>query len=393
MKTIYTGLIVILPILMMYKFPFAKMSCVTILVLLFSPVFLIKALKGICGNFNIIWSNMPLFLYFMWAISKCVGSPIDLILFAATYIYITAIVVSNIFDINKARKIIENISIIASIIVILQYVLHYTSGLTLPTVCVYDWLNDYMKYSIQNKDMTGFFRPSAFFAEPAHFAYYSVIGIVSILFTESKVNIKKAVFITLGILLTTSGIGIIFSSIIWFVWLLKGSPKNRTSFLKIFGGLTSGLLTYYLLMQFNFFSNAIQRIFGEVDGYNAISGRLFWWDTYFSRLSTHDWIFGLGYSALPGVYFTGFMEIVYASGIIGLILLSMAIMNCIRHTKGFHLFLCIIFFGLLFSSDLTSFFYMIFWFSLIYSGYIYKKKQSKTNRGRQTYSSKVETII
>lgn len=370
-----------IPVLMMYKFPFTEMSCVTVFVLLFSPIFLLKVIEGICRHNN-IYRTLPLFLYCVWAISKCVGRPIDLILFVVIYIYITAIVVSNVFDVNKARKIIENISIIASIVVMVQYVLYYTVGLSSPVVFVHAWLIEYMQNKIDSTTMAGLFRPSAFFAEPAHFAEYTIIGLVSVLFlsTESKLNTTKAVVITLGIFMTTSGIGIALSLVSWVLWILKNFQKRRTLIFRILASLTVGSLAYFVLMQFNFFSKAIQRVFGEVDGYNAISGRLFWWETYFSGLSMHDWIWGLGYSALPANYFTGFMETVYATGIIGFILLAMTLMNCMLHTKGFSSCLSLMYLGLLFVANITSFILMIFWLSFIYSGYTCKQKLTKTYR-------------
>ena len=383
---ICTGLIAILPVIQVYKFPFTDMSCATIFILLFLPVFMLKLTEGILKQNKKILGTIPLLLYCVWGMSKCAGSPIDFILFVVVYVYIAAIVVSNIFNVNRARKIVENIAVISSIIVMMQHILYYIFGLSLKVVVIKAWVMDYVLNSLTSP--IGLFRPSAIFAEPAHFTQYAIIGLVSILLfnLESKINIKKAVIITLGILMTTSGIGIVLTLISWGLWLYKRSPKEKFGkhFFKIFSGLTAGTLVCFVLMQFGFFASAVERIFGEVDGYNAISGRLFWWDTYFSDLLMHDLLWGFGYSTLPPAYFTGFMKIIYATGIIGFILLTMAIFKCIFNTKGFSFCLSIMYYGLLFVANITGFILMIYWFSFMHSGFIWKDKLIKATKREAT---------
>ncbi|MCL2336758.1 MAG: hypothetical protein FWC60_04995, partial [Firmicutes bacterium] len=302
---ICTFYIVIIPLIMFYKFPFfADTTCVTIFTMLLAPVFMLKILEGVVIHKNKAYGLLPLFLcYYCWILFKCLGLPVHFITMLAAYIFIVAVAVSDIFNINLAVKIIETVSIIATVAVLLQFILHYTAGMTSQTLFIHDLVNSYLQRKIDRGWSSSFFRPSAFFSEPSYFAQYSIIGVNSLLFlkSESKANLIKAIFITIGILITTSGIGIVLSTLVWllwysvrevkkknrdfqgpFVWLLWYSVRRSggSFIINVFSGLVLASLIYFIAMHFSFFSNATQRIFGNVDGYNAIHGRLFGLDYY-----------------------------------------------------------------------------------------------------------------
>jgi len=105
------------------------------------------------------------------------------------------------------------------------------------------------------KDMlysSAFYRPSAFFLEPSHFAVYCIPVIVTTLFSrtgDEKRERQIALFISTGVLLSTSGMGIGVVIICWAFYLLfifgRKGENRKLSFRKL---LNKRSLTFFLLV-------------------------------------------------------------------------------------------------------------------------------------------------
>ena len=91
-------------------------------------------------------------------------------------------------------------------------------------------------------------------------------------------------------------------------------------------------------------------------------------------MSGKELLFGYGNSALPDVYFTGLMTIVYSYGLIGVCLLYFSLVMLLLRSKnnGCKLLL-LIYGGLLPLANLTSFITMIFYLGSVLSLHYYSK--------------------
>lgn len=126
-----------------------------------------------------------------------------------------------------------------------------------------------------------------------------------------------------------------------------------------------------ILDNISYFHVVFSRIIGNSGtDYNAIDGRLFWWDTYFGDKAFTDFLWGYGEENLPDEYFTGFMKQIYAYGITGFVLFVLYVLVFILKSKKFpNLSMCI-YFGLLFVSNHTGFISMIFYLGVLLALYL-----------------------
>lgn len=228
----------------------------------------------------------------------------------------------------------EKIAIFMSAVVIIQVVAYYTAGSTItadrsflmpfPSL----FTSGVKKYLAVGKwVMNGFFRPSAFFLEPAHFSQYCIIGLVCSLVKENKLFNITAMFISAGIILTTSGLGIVTVVLIWFSFLYVNSEGiSRKRMKRIFIGTALLIVVAFFLYNYvEVFRAAVIRItVGSGGETSAIEGRIKN-AVLLNRLSTMERVFGMGYKNIPLVgtvddttyYVTGIIELLYCQGILG----------------------------------------------------------------------------
>lgn len=278
------------------------------------------------------------------------------------------------FLLPVARKTIELVSIAAAAMVIIQGVFYYglhTHITMVPiSICRGDVIQQYSNI-VTSCYINGMYRPSAFFLEPAYFSQYVSIGLASVFFVKDKKTFKlwKPVLITAGLLLTTSGMGIIIASMLWGFYLLNLSPKGKRKAILSRVAICIMFFTaaYFILIQFDFFSNALTRIFfQDSTGYNAVNGR-FSKFYYISNLNPVEQIFGVGTLASVSVYFTGIMLMLYRLGILGTLFFYSIIIDKSVHTKSFQKYTCIILGALFIVGNLYNQISFVFYLSLIFA--------------------------
>lgn len=231
------------------------------------------------------------------------------------------------------RKNVEKIAIIMSFVVVGQYIFYYVFHTTitvdrsflLPLKSLFT--NDVVYYlSVSGMLSHGMFRPSAFFLEPSHFSQFCSIGLASLLIRKDNIINPKAIFVTIGIILTTSGIGILTVIMLWgYVLVMNDRKLSKKVLIRIItGAFFLSLMFVVFYMTSSAFRLAILRITTEYSGYSsAIEGRL-WSRSLLEELSGTEKWFGTGFRNIPvyGVnkiayYMTGIVELFYCQGIIG----------------------------------------------------------------------------
>ncbi len=173
-------------------------------------------------------------------------------------------------------------------------------------------------------DVTSFslFRPTSLFYEPAHFFEYVVIGVIIYLFRYKetpKNDIFNAIFLALGIVLSTSGMGILTIAGIFGFWLLQ--QLSRTKFIRvrkeIFFLTVIGLIAVAFFLQSGFGQSVLSRLFDTGTNYSALDGRTEIYERIFS-FDTGRVLLGSGYgNVLEHYFYPSWAFSLWCLGIIG----------------------------------------------------------------------------
>ncbi len=366
----YAYFLAILPLIMMYHAPGLQLGITSLLI----AVGMVYAGLEVIRNFSKVQWPLLIILSFYLAYVAVKSTGANMLLSLAIWVHVSAISTGVIND-KTLRRVVETVSVFAALCVILQQIVHTFTGTHLPMVNA-EWLiadmQDNYAPLIANgmSEADAMYRPCAFFLEPAHFTQYVMFGLGSTLF-QSKPNIKKAILISIGLIATTSGMGFVIVFAIWGWWYMtvnvKQNSRNLIGRLVLIVALM--VLLVMLLNNIPFFERIISRFTGSGSSdYNAIDGRLFFWDTIFGGLGTGDLITGYGDAQqyqLEEVYLTGFMKVLYMYGIIGFTLLSIFLLYLLKKVHIDAKAFVLIYIGLLFLANLTGFIPMIFNFGMI----------------------------
>lgn len=164
------------------------------------------------------------------------------------------------------------------------------------------------------------YRPPSIFVEPSHASYFMVPYLCYVLFCNPSPDIKinkkrflEAVFVTLGILITTSGQGLTVLAACWAFWLLRSAKKLNLKNIAI-------LITAFILLLYNFdFSYTINRV-TTTDELNAVEARQGGYLLFKTLPDTYKF-FGAGFGNYDDhIYYSSFAEILFCTGYIGLFL-------------------------------------------------------------------------
>lgn len=236
------------------------------------------------------------------------------------------------FQYDKGGKLIVKIGIFASLYLILQYILYYSLGYVLrgfiPFFPIYHENYALIDYS---NIFTMMYRPTSILLEPAHASRYICVPLVISLF-DKRINFKKrnliSILMSIAIVMTTSGSGIICVAVIWFVYILKlllnlvKSRKLKKMHLIL---LLIFPIIALLVMKSSIAQNAILRIINsDLSNANTAGGARFRGFVRYFALPLLNKIFGMGYGNIDdsglSTWFSGASYILYGCGIIGFII-------------------------------------------------------------------------
>lgn len=356
----YALLLAFLPIVMMYRTPGLSVGLSTSLIAL-GMIYAGCVIYRYAYRVNLRFI-LPFSLYIIYAFFK--GNAQSQLLSVAIFVHLAAITTGAING-SFLRRVIEFLSMAAAVGVTVQQMLHVFWGIDLQMMyssLMIDSLQHVGHSDILGESFSGkMYRPSAFFMEPSHLAQYCSVGLASCLFRDSA-EIKKALLITLGLMMSTSGIGIVLVFAVWGWWYLS-KMENQTLLSKalIFVGafLLAGLLLA-VLSQIPFFQQVFGRFWGTGDGdYNAIEGRTYVW-MYVEKMSGEDLLFGAGDENLPLGFLTDFVKQLLAYGIIGCCLFYIALLSLLILGKGLPRTLAIMYIALTFVANQAGFILLIF---------------------------------
>jgi hypothetical protein len=322
-----------------------------------------------------MWILMGIYLILnqLFGLGRYIYNSSNTNLFSVISFLLVLMIGIQVFYEDKAREyyydIIEKIAIFMSAVVIIQVIVYYVTGSTITSDRLFFmpfqslFTSGVKKYlEVSKWVMNGFFRPSAFFLEPAHFSQYCSIGLVCSLVKEDKLLNKTAIFISVGIILTTSGLGIGTVAFIWCSFLYVNSEGISRKRIFI-GTVLLIVIAFFLYNYVEVFRAAVIRITVESGGEtSAIEGRMKN-AVLLDRLSTMERIFGMGYKNIPLVgtvddttyYMTGIIELLYCQGVFGTLLflacyVSMLI-RAFKVKKNLPFYILIVYLPFLFGSS------------------------------------------
>jgi hypothetical protein len=377
-KQIYALVLAILPLFSSIVVPFTNQSISYVLCYIMFPFLVWRlSLKKIFSK-NLIFVY-AFFIYFMIRVE---GDWIHYFLFSVVVTMNILAVYNNQADIIFLFNTIFIISVLATFFIILQilcyYIFHFHLQL-LDSNFIMEHLRDSYDFLFRFGVNNGTYRPSSFFFEPSQMCQYCFIGLMYSLYQwgKNKKSIGFGLFISLGMILTTSSQGIVLVIGCW-LWgiFVKGDRQLMSRILKLLfamGVLAFIIWVMYRLNLFNM-SMILNRIFSDYNGYNAIGGRTFAAGWYLTNLSGNQKIFGVGYVNRPDVYMTGAILYRYTMGYVGILLYYLMLIFSIRKLSRMSTVVAVGTGGLFAIASITSLIPMIFYLSLSYAGFAEKEQ-------------------
>lgn len=294
------------------------------------------------------------------------------------------------FDMDRFWSLVEVGAVIATMMIIVQTVSYYVFGYPLdlfPVSLVDEWRLSTDTTLHLDIVYNGLMRLAAFFAEPSHFVHFVSPMMFQYMLTEEKrrKKFKLLVFVSIGIVLTTSGMGIFTVATLWLFYVLKmlGSKKIKYLFYGL-ALLITFILVVVLLFNYNAaFQASILRIFMSSNiGSSAITGRTAGIEELLNILNGRELWFGIGEveNRIAGGFIGGTFQVLYTNGIIGVALYLMIYLYAaikLPCGKRWHSLYLI---GISFVAGINSIYFLLYYIFTIYSGF------SKASQGNMKKS-------
>lgn len=312
-------------------------------------------------------------------------------------------IAEGVINLRSVFKSASRIAQLASVLIIVQYVCHYVLGFHLKLVPVSLLLPESSQWIAGaetgqvgiNGIRSELYRPSAFFLEPSHmFLYVFPILFVFLLSPNmDKWRKKIAILLTVGLFLTTSGMGIGVSCFAWVLyWGFNSGKLNNIKLKNVFRIknlimlITFCVVFIVLCFTVPFFRDSIVRIFvGESGGSNAIEGRTAQGFNLIANLTGMKLLIGVT-STTAGIQFNmaGFVATLYKFGIIGTFLsYAFYVKNAICQKVPYKWIAVVIVFVSFFSAHTHGIFYMLYYVIILMMGYNEKSTTGGKIRWKQ----------
>lgn len=378
-KTSYslTLVIVLLPILSIYKSPLRGVDLGS-LVLILAFIYSVYKNKTITLQFPREWS----IYLFLVIISILVIYPFSLKNQSFTYVflrtskYVLYMVIgiysatNGVFHLPFGLLVYKVVGIVSVSYIYLQSFLFRFFSINF--IGVIPELLFLQSYTDRFVDFITSNRPTSFFLEPGHFFDYIMFLLIIALFknrSPNLIDVLFAIFISVGLVLSTSGQAILFVLFIWFYFLVKILKRKTVSSVLVLISLLFCIpILFFQDSVAIFYQNNLERVFNlEATGGNAIIARAEGFNDFLSLPILSKFI-GVGYANVPNHFFSSVSFSLYTLGIIGLIFILNIYYKSYKGSTELYIKLLVLAL-LIVSLGNTSFMSVssIFYFSFIYS--------------------------
>lgn len=276
MQLVCAVAIALMPILFSYKQIFS-ISPTYLALILCAPFVLIRLInRKVTSVKNVGWIAAYL-LY-------CIGSHgvgVSEIIVAVLFSLYALAANNGVFNEKLIWKSVVVISCIATVGILLQTLCYYLLGMRL-FLCPTNLMDEsiWMQYGVDSSDQLlslALYRPASFFLEPSMFAQYVVLAVMYLRLSETKdkKSFTIAVFLSVGVIASTSGIGIATLIVVWLLSYWTEIVGNKKLLKGLFGILAFVIVFFIAYSVSDSLRESVLRVFGlgETSDYNAFSGR------------------------------------------------------------------------------------------------------------------------
>ncbi len=288
-------------------------------------------------------------------------------------------------NISYFFKCATKIAILATIAIIIQFVSHNVLNWTIdfrPLSLLTTQENIWVRTSVNYGAVGYLYRPSGFFLEPSHFFLYSfpIITVLLLSVDRDKKDFRTALFISLGLLLTTSGMGIVVLAGLWTLYFLiykRIEDYSISSFTKqisvrsVVIVLLLVVVFYFAYRGIPFIQNAVNRILTDDETSNAIEGRTRLVENFVKGITGKAVWFGTP-NAMADIDFNvpGFFATYIKYGILGLLFSYWFYLQGVFKLKGPYFWLTLIIVVIsYFTAHTHGTFYMLYFVLFLMNGY------------------------
>lgn len=326
-------LLALSPILQHYQGIFEDLG---ITVLLITCIWYCLKLFRVIRNIRIPTMILGLLIFQLYK-SVIHGSSFMGMAYAFVMIFIYVVASTGLINLSFFMRASCSIATLASILILVQYACYYLLGFHLQLVPTKFLLSEAEQWILGAQTglagITGkigtLYRPSAFFLEPSHMFLYVFPHIFIMLFTpvKNRAKMKKAILLSLGVVLTTSGMGLLTVVFAWMLYFgLASGSVNKLSIKNLFkrkNFILVGIFIAFAIFAIITIPSVRESFLRIVDSSNqgAIAGRTRLSSELIRTLSSSGWIVGIT-NTLEGIDFNmpGFLATIYKFGIIGVFL-------------------------------------------------------------------------
>jgi len=361
LKKFYTWIVILFVPLSLYKvniltFTLADAFLLAFILAYITNILLIKNNKKIFINKHLLLISVGVIFHALIIILiSQLGIQSDMLLRTmrfVLYLLFIALFVREYFDFRLGLKILKIISVISSILLILQFVLLnfanyylsvYIPGLPLSAESLNELSRNYaLGYSN---------RPNSIFQEPAHFASYVLLFFAITLFSNYKKEKLTLILIGVSLILAGSSTGILLALGLVFLWLLK-LLKELNSTKKILRYML--VLVFVAILGLIFIRSPIYNSFVDrtFENGSATEGRFGnYSEVFLGQSSTLDKVIGQGMVDYEN-YIPGIPRIYYYFGTIGLSIFFFYGLFGIFSKRGFNKIILLLLFTSSFGTEI-----------------------------------------
>lgn len=310
------------------------------------------------------------------------------------YIFIVLLSISY-FDFKLGVKWLVRISVAISIYIIVQYFVYNILGIVLPfKILPFPWASgsDFNIKDVEYIASRYFYRPSGIFIEPAAAAQFLLPGLIFAIYNDYRKKYHKNIVVILlisSIYLTTSTQGLVVLLFIIATILYK-TRKNPMIFTLVTGVSIISLIIFSTNFEISELINRNILAIENIQRGSSLGVRIFRGYAVFKLLPLVLMLIGVGHGNLGNYvisnqiitkydpvplteafaeFANAFSLVLLYYGLIGGFLFLMVIIDIISHVKGPFKLLGYVYCLLMLSSGVFFNVSIIFYFSLLYSGY------------------------
>lgn len=349
------------------------------------------AIKLITSSISIknVW---PVFLFMIYRIINH-GTTAEELLTSLFICFLSIAVINRQISVGIMLKTEIFISTLASFGLIIQTVCHYVLKFHVQMMFPELLRTSQMVQNYAGLMSTGMsyglYRPSAFLLEPAQVTLYFLPGLLYLVFKKPKTQWEMmcVIIMSIGIVLSTSGMGMALLSGIWFTYFLRRSYKKGKIHVKWLLVLIIMAVAFLIaVITVPVMRNAAIRIFSATGGsqVSAIQGRFGSGSLYVSQLLPNERIWGINKSAEDfALYISGYHEIVLSDGYIGFALYALIYIYYAVKMKNSFSLLAVLIICLTFFSNIYLIHYNVFFIIFMLYGMYEKQCIKKMKRAYQ----------